>query len=112
MRKKMNDYYVYILTRERNSVFYVGVTNDLLRRVFEHKEEITGGFTKKYGVKKLVYYESHGDIHFAIHREKIIKKWKRKFKISAIENMNPEWKDLYWGLIGKPEPKENQCDKK
>ena len=92
------EYYVYILTKDRNSTFYVGVTNDLKRRVYEHKEEIVTGFTKKYNVKKLVYYEIHNDINEAIHREKIIKKWKRKYKIDAIERMNPEWKDLYFVL--------------
>ena len=92
------EHYVYILTKDRNSTFYVGVTNDLKRRVYEHKEEIVTGFTKKYNVKKLVYYEIHNDINEAIHREKIIKKWKRKYKIDAIERMNPEWKDLYFVL--------------
>lgn len=96
---KEHNYYVYILTRERNSVFYVGVTNDLVRRVYEHKEEIIGGFTKKYDVKMLVYYEHAEDINEAIHREKIIKKWKRSIKVNAIERMNPEWQDLYFDLI-------------
>lgn len=96
---KEHSYSVYILTKERNSIFYVGVTNNLIRRVYEHKEEIITGFTKKYGVKMLVYYEDYTDIYAAIHREKIIKKWKRKFKVAAIEKMNPEWKDLYFELI-------------
>lgn len=95
-----HNYYVYILTRKRNSVFYVGVTNDLIRRVYEHKVGIIEGFTKKYDVKRLVYYEYFDDIHAAIYREKIIKKWKRKYKINAIERMNPEWKDLYVDLLG------------
>jgi len=95
---KNHDYYVYILTRERNSVFYVGVTNDLIRRVYEHKMEIVRGFTKKYNVKILVYYEHFEDIHEAIRREKIIKKWKRRYKINAIERMNPDWKDLFFDL--------------
>lgn len=93
------NYYIYILTRERNSVFYTGVTSDLIRRVYEHKTEIIKGFTKKYNVKQLVYYEHSEDIYSAIAREKIIKKWKRRYKISAIENMNPEWKDLYFELV-------------
>ena len=94
---KEHDYYVYILTRERNSVFYTGVTNDLVRRVHEHKEGIIGGFTKKYNVKMLVYYEYFDDIYEAIHREKkIIKKWKRSIKMNAIERT---WKDLYYDLI-------------
>ena len=101
---KEHTYYVYILTKERNSVFDVGVTNNLIRRVYEHKEGIISGFTKKYDVKMLVYYEYYNDIHEAIHREKLIKKWKRKFKVNAIEKMNPEWKDLYFELINTPDP--------
>ena len=93
---KEHYYYVYILTRERNSVFYVGVTNNLFRRVYEHKEGIISGFTKKYNVKMLVYYECFDDIHAAICREKVIKKWQRKYKIAAIERMNPNWNDLYF----------------
>jgi putative endonuclease len=96
---KEQTYYVYILTRERNSVFYVGITNDLIRRVYEHKEGLVPGFTKKYNVKMLVYYECFDDVDEAIHKEKIIKKWKRKFKMSAIESINPEWKDLYFDLM-------------
>src|SRR5690349_14359625 len=97
----MNDhnYYVYILTRERNSVFYVGITNDLVRRVYEHKEGIISGFTKKYNVKMLVYYEHFEDVDAAISREKVIKKWRREFKIAAIEDMNPNWRDLYFELL-------------
>ena len=95
---KEHKYYVYILTRERNSVFYVGVTNNLLRRVYEHKTGMISGFTKKYNVKILVYYEYFNDIHPAIHREKVIKKWRRKYKIAAIESMNPSWQDLYFTL--------------
>ena len=92
-------YYVYILTSERNGVFYVGVTNNLTRRIYEHKAELVPGFTKKYDVKMLVYYEDFEDISEAIRREKIIKKWKRKFKVDAIERANPQWKDLYFDLI-------------
>jgi len=95
---KEHNYYVYILTRERNSVFYVGVTNNLLRRVYEHKNGLISGFTKKYNVTMLVYYEHFDDIHAAIRREKAIKKWRRKYKIAAIESMNPDWRDLYFGL--------------
>ena len=94
-----HNYYVYILTRERNSVFYVGVTNDLARRVYEHKMELVEGFTKKYNIKMLVYYEHFENINSAISREKAIKKWKRQYKISAIESINPQWKDLYFDLI-------------
>ena len=91
-------YYVYILTRERNSVFYIGVTNDLIRRVYEHKMGLVEGFTKKHSIKTLVYYEQFEDIHLAIAREKLIKKWKRRYKIHAIESINPEWRDLYYDL--------------
>ena len=91
-------YYVYILTREKNSVFYVGITNNLVRRVYEHKMGLVEGFTKKYNIKKLVYFEEFNDVYLAIAREKLIKKWKRRYKINAIESINPEWKDLYYGL--------------
>ena len=94
-----HDYYVYILTRERNSVFYTGVTNNLVRRVYEHKEGIISGFTKKYNVKMLVYYEHFNDVYAAISREKVIKKGRREFKIAAIESMNPDWRDLYFELL-------------
>lgn len=91
-------YYVYILTKARNSTFYVGVTNDLIRRVWEHKEGVADGFTKKYGIKILVYYELHDNIEHAIRREKLIKRWKRSMKMQAIERMNPNWNDLYYEL--------------
>jgi putative endonuclease len=101
MKNNMNEqtYFVYILTRDRNSVFYVGMTNDLVRRVYEHKNDLADGFTKKFHVKQLVYYEEYCDVHEAIHREKIIKKWKRRYKINAIERRNPEWRDLYFDLL-------------
>lgn len=88
-------YYVYILAKARNSTLYTGVTNDLLRRVWEHKQGIAEGFTKRYGVHQLVYYEVHQDVEAAICREKLIKKWRRAIKIEAIERMNPHWEDLY-----------------
>jgi putative endonuclease len=91
----MKQYYVYILAKARNSTFYVGVTNDLIRRIWEHKNELADGFTKKYGIKMLVYYEIHNDIEEAIKREKLIKRWKREYKMNVIETMNPDWKDLY-----------------
>ena len=92
-------YYVYILTRARNSSFYTGVTNDLIRRVYEHKMELAASFTKKYNIKMLVYYVYFDDINSAISREKAIKKWKRQYKINATESINPQWKDLYFELI-------------
>lgn len=87
--------YVYILTRVRNSTFYVGVTSDLPKRIWEHKNEVADSFTKKYGIKTLVYYEVFDDPETAIRREKRLKKWNRSWKIKVIEQMNPEWKDLY-----------------
>ena len=91
-------YYTYILSSKRRGTFYTGITNDLPRRVFEHKEKIISGFTSKHDIKKLVYYEIHEDVKNAICREKLIKKWRREIKISAIEKANPEWEDLYFEL--------------
>ncbi len=91
----MKQYYVYILASKKNGTLYIGVTNELVRRVYEHKEGLIEGFTKKYDVKNFVYYEITNDINEAIKREKALKKWLRKWKIELIENMNPEWKDLY-----------------
>lgn len=88
-------FYVYILAKARNSTFYVGITSDLVKRVWQHKNEVADGFTKKYGIKSLVYYEVFGDAENAIRREKRLKKWTRASKMRAIEEMNPEWKDLY-----------------
>jgi len=88
-------YYVYILTSKRNGTLYIGVTNNLVRRVWDHKESVIAGFTKRYGIKLLVYYEEFQDIHEAIAREKILKKWNRSWKLRLIEKMNSDWKDLY-----------------
>lgn len=99
-----HNYYVYILAKGRNSTFYTGVTNDLIRRVWEHKNKQADGFTKKYGVDTLVYYESTEDIESAIYREKLIKKWRRAIKMEAIERLNPEWRDLYYILLEQPDP--------
>jgi putative endonuclease len=87
-------YYVYILASKRNGTLYIGVTNDLARRSWEHREEIVPGFTKKYGIKMLVYYEMFGDIDAAIHRETRLKKYKRDWKLNLIEQRNPDWSDL------------------
>ena len=92
-------YYVYILTNNHHTVFYTGVTNDLVRRIYEHKHKRIKGFTEKYNINKLVYYEVTQDIEAAIHREKLIKKWKRRFKFDAIERMNPDWHDLYDAMV-------------
>lgn len=93
-------YFVYILATQRNGTFYVGITADLVRRIWEHKQGAVDGFTKKYGVKNLVYYEVFNDPESAIKREKRLKKWSRESKMKAIEKINPEWKDLY-ELIAK-----------
>lgn len=91
---KMNDYYVYILTNHNDKVMYIGVTNDLARRIQEHKSESIGGFTKRYHVHKLVYYEQCTDVNAAIAREKQLKGWKREKKNALVRSMNPDWIDL------------------
>jgi putative endonuclease len=91
----MNDYYVYILASRRNGTLYTDVTNELQKRVWEHKTGIVKGFTKQYGVTMLVYHELHNHVTEAIQREKRIKRWKRQWKLDLIEDKNPEWKDLY-----------------
>lgn len=89
------EYYVYILAKAKNSTFYTGVTNNLAKRVYEHKNNVIKGFTTKYDVKMLVYYEIYSSIEEAIRREKLIKKWRRSIKLEAIVKMNPNWDDLY-----------------
>lgn len=88
-------YYVYILASRPNGVLYVGITNDLARRIYEHREGLAEGFTKRFQVKRLVYIEAHDDVREAIAREKRIKRWKRSWKIELIERTNPNWDDLY-----------------
>ena len=90
--------YVYILFSQRNGTLYVGVTSNLVKRVYEHKNKFVEGFTKKYGVDKLGYYEIFDDIENAINREKQIKKLYRRQKISLIEANNPDWEDLYYSI--------------
>jgi putative endonuclease len=92
-------YYVYIITNKKDGTLYIGVTNDLLRRIYEHKEGEIEGFSRKYKLKKLVYYEETNDIISAISREKELKKWQRKWKVKLIEDFNPEWDDLYEKLL-------------
>ena len=87
-------YYVYILTNKNNRVMYIGVTNDLERRLYEHKQELVDGFTKRYHVHKLVYYEQSSDVRSAIQREKELKGWHRRKKNALVETMNPDWHDL------------------
>ena len=93
----MYNYYVYILTNWNNKVMYVGVTNNLQRRIAEHKSKLIEGFTKKYNVNKLVYYEHTTDVNSAIAREKEIKGWKRCKKDALVVSINPQWKDLSVG---------------
>ncbi len=94
-------YYVYILASKIGGTLYIGVTNDLVRRVYEHRENLADGFTKKYEVHRLVYFEQHSGIEAAIKREKRLKKWSRRWKIQLIEETNPNWSDLY-PSIAKP----------
>ncbi|MCO5146230.1 MAG: GIY-YIG nuclease family protein [Aquamicrobium sp.] len=87
--------YVYILASRKNGTLYTGVTSDLQGRIWEHREGITAGFTTKYDVRHLVWYRDYSDIRDAIDDEKRIKRWRRKWKLSLIEAMNPQWRDLY-----------------
>ena len=94
-----NQYYIYILANKRNGTLYIGVTSDVVKRVYEHKNNLIDGFTKKYNIHKLVYYETTNDIESAIRREKQLKKWNRKWKLELIKKNNSEWEDLYFELI-------------
>jgi putative endonuclease len=94
------NYFVYVLASKRNGTLYAGVTSDLVKRVWEHKEGLADGFTKKYGVKILVWYESTPNVEAAIMREKQIKKWNRAWKIELIEKTNKHWTDLYDEIVG------------
>ncbi|PZU93047.1 MAG: GIY-YIG nuclease [Chelatococcus sp.] len=91
-------YFLYLMASKRSGTLYLGVTNDLARRAFEHKAKQNAGFTSRYDVDRLVWYEEFADIRDAIDREKVLKKWRRAWKIKLIEDINPEWKDLYEGL--------------
>ena len=94
-------YYVYILANQTNVAIYVGVTNDLVRRIYEHKNKLSHrSFTARYKIHKLVYYECTNDIYAALQREKQLKSWKRSKKNELVESMNPTWKDLYPLLVG------------
>lgn len=92
-------YFVYILASKKNGTLYVGITNNIVRRVYEHKEKLVEGFTKKYNVDTLVYYEETENVESAIIREKQLKKWNRIWKIELITKSNPDWNDLYENLI-------------
>jgi putative endonuclease len=90
--------YVYIVTNHKHGTLYIGVTSDLERRIYEHREAATPGFASKYGCRQLVWYEEHFDIADAIQREKSLKRWYRKWKIDLVESFNPDWRDLYFEL--------------
>jgi putative endonuclease len=101
--RKMNKYFVYILASKKNGTLYIGFTDNLLRRIIEHKEKLNISFTSKYGIDKLVYYETFKYADEAIRREKNIKKWKRDWKIELIEMNNKEWKDLFFDIAEEDE---------
>ena len=90
---------VYIMASQRNGTLYIGVTSNLIKRIWEHKRNVVEGFTKKYGVHTLVWYEAHETMDSAIQREKALKKWQRKLKLDLIESFNPDWQDLYKSII-------------
>jgi putative endonuclease len=92
-------YYIYILASKRNGTLYIGITNNLERRIFEHKNKLIKGFTKKYNVNQLVYFEEYADVREALIREKRLKKWNRSWKLEIIEKANPDWEDLSKGLF-------------
>ncbi|MBK7254215.1 MAG: GIY-YIG nuclease family protein [Ignavibacteria bacterium] len=99
----MKNYFVYIMTNKMNGTLYTGFTNNLLRRVIEHKRKDIKGFTQKYGLDKLVWYEQTTDVMSAIRKEKQIKKWYREYKINIINEKNREWKDLFYEIGGTDE---------
>jgi len=96
----MKTFFVYILASKRNGTLYVGVTNDIVKRVSEHRADLVEGFTEKYGVHALVWFEQTPNVAAAIQREKQIKKWRRSWKIELIERGNPDWRDLYGEIVG------------
>ena len=93
------DYFVYLMASARNGTLYAGVTNNLIRHVYEHKQGLTEGFTNRYAVHHLVWFESTPSIEAAIHKEKQVKNWKRQWKVAMIEKSNPTWMDLYDTLL-------------
>lgn len=95
----MNSGYIYIITNKKNGTLYTGVTSNLVKRIFEHKGKLVDGFSKKYNLNKLVYYELFDDIEAAILREKQMKKWNREWKIRKINKFNPSWQDLYKDIL-------------
>jgi putative endonuclease len=95
----MKEYYIYILSNKYDGTLYIGVTSDIIKRVWQHKQKIIKGFTTKYNLDKLVYFEQFNDINLAISREKRLKEYKRKWKLDLIEASNPNWHDLYEDII-------------
>jgi putative endonuclease len=95
----MHGGWVYILTNRPNGTLYIGVTSNLIQRIWQHREGVVPGFTKRYGLKRLVYFEAYDDIQTAIQREKNMKHWPRTWKVRLILTSNPEWRDLYETLI-------------
>ena len=93
-------YYTYIMANKRNGTLYVGITSDLIKRVYQHKNNLVPGFTSQYDVHMLVYYEQHLEVSQAIKREKRLKEWKRNWKLALIEIDNPKWNDLYFEITG------------
>ena len=91
----MPNYFVYVLTNKPRGTLYVGVTNDLVRRIYQHREGLMPGFTQRYGLKQLVYFETYDDPYRAIQREKNIKHWSRLWKLELVQNSNPQWRALY-----------------
>ena len=92
-------YFVYLITNKRYGTLYVGVTSDLVRRIYEHRSGAVKGFSKQHDLGQLVWYEAHGDVLAAIAREKLIKKWHRDWKINLVQSSNPEWRDLYESIV-------------
>ncbi len=92
-------YYVYILASRKNGTLYIGVTNDLIRRIYEHKDKSISGFTSQYDVDQLVWFDQTDDVMSAISAEKRLKRWNRAWKVALIEKTNPQWRDLYPGLL-------------
>jgi putative endonuclease len=105
----LGQYYVYILASRRNGTLYVGMTNNLLRRIWEHKHDLVAGFTRKHGVHRLVWYEAAATPRAAIVREKQIKKWNRDWKLRLIEAMNPDWIDLYVQFVSHDSADDSGC---
>ncbi len=95
----MKQYYVYIITNKPYGTLYVGISSNLVQRIYQHREGMAPGFSKEHGLNRLVWYQMHQDVNEAIASEKKIKKWRRDWKVNVIQEMNPEWKDLYPSII-------------